>query len=52
MLAANDLRAILNAAEQAVARGDNAAAAERLLREALALQESTPDRSMPTSPRR
>ena len=40
MQEANDLRAILNAAEQAAAR-DDAAAAERLLREALALQEST-----------
>ena len=40
MLAANDLRSILNAAEQAVARED-ATAAEQLLREALALQEST-----------
>ena len=40
MQATNDLRALLNAAEQAAAR-DDAAAAERLLREALALQEST-----------
>jgi hypothetical protein len=40
MQEANDLRAILNAAEQAAA-SDDAAAAERLLREALALQEST-----------
>jgi len=40
MQATNDLRAILNAAEQAAARED-AASAERLLREALALQEST-----------
>src|SRR5262245_9805969 len=38
----NDLRSILNAAEQAVARAD-AASAEQLLRDALALQESTPD---------
>jgi Protein of unknown function (DUF2914)/Tetratricopeptide repeat len=41
MLATNDLRAILDAAEQAVARED-ITSAERLLREALALQESTP----------
>lgn len=41
MLAAKDLRSILDAAEQAVARED-AASAERLLREALALQETTP----------
>jgi hypothetical protein len=40
MLAADDLRSILNAAEQAAARED-AAAAEQLLRQALALQEST-----------
>lgn len=41
MLAAKDLRSILDAAEQAVSRED-AASAERLLREALALQETTP----------
>ena len=40
MPAANDLRSILNAAEQAAAR-DDVTAAEQLLREALALQEST-----------
>ena len=40
MQVANDLGAIVNGAEQAAARGDNAGA-ERLLRQALALQEAS-----------
>src|SRR5687768_3876820 len=40
MQVANDLGAIVNGAEQAAARGDNAGA-ERLLRQALSIQEAS-----------